>query len=69
MVCNDYLRTLFSLLIFLKGEYLDIENCNVHLISTLVKAFLRELPIPILTFENYDPFMAAFGEFFYASFN
>jgi len=40
------------------GEPIDEANVNIHLITTLVKAFLRELPVPILLFENYDTFMA-----------
>ena len=28
-----------------------------------MKAFLRELPTPILTYANYDNFMACFGRF------
>lgn len=41
------------------GEPLDENFENIHLLTTLMKAFLRELPTPILTFENYDSFIAA----------
>ena len=34
---------------------------NTHLITTLMKAFLRELPEPILHFENYDAFILVDG--------
>ena len=42
----------------------DIEESawlNIHVTSTLMKAFLRELPVPILLFDNYSIFMNTFG--------
>merc|ERR1739848_27322 len=41
----------------------DIEESawlNIHVTSTLMKAFLRELPVPILLFDNYSIFMNTF---------
>ena len=35
---------------------------DTHLITTLMKAFLRELPTPILHFENYERFIMIDGE-------
>jgi len=41
------------------GEELEEDFSNIHLLATVLKAFLRELPVPILTFENYDAFIGA----------
>ena len=37
------------------------EWCDIHVNCTLIKAFLRELPTPILEFKNYDVFMNIAG--------
>merc|ERR1739848_336396 len=41
------------------GEEITPEEWqNIHLLTTLMKAFLRELPVPILNFENYEKFIS-----------
>ena len=45
------------------GEQItEAEWANIHIVATLMKAFLRELPVPILLFENYTIFMKAAGK-------
>mmetsp|Transcript_1673 Transcript_1673/g.5956 ORF Transcript_1673/g.5956 Transcript_1673/m.5956 type:complete len:415 (+) Transcript_1673:336-1580(+) len=43
------------------GDMSDLENTemtNIHTVCALLKAFMRELPVPVLTFEKYDEFLA-----------
>jgi len=39
------------------GEPIDEEKVDLHLVTTLLKAFLREMPVPVLLFENYTKYM------------
>lgn len=36
-----------------RGEVLELKN-DVHLAAVLIKAFLRELPEPLLTYDLFD---------------
>lgn len=36
----------------------NTEMTNIHTVCALLKAFMRELPVPLLTFQNYDSFLA-----------
>ena len=42
------------------GVAVDLDKVGPHSVSGLVKLFLRNLPQPLLTFEAYDDFVAAF---------
>jgi len=41
------------------GEPVDLSQCDPHLVAGLLKAFLIELPEPLLTFGLYDEFIEA----------
>ena len=41
---------------------LNIEDHPVHVLTTVLKCFFRELPEPLLTFELYDEFLQASGK-------
>lgn len=40
------------------GE-IDYEHFNVHVLTNVLKTFLREMPEPLLTFDRYDDFLRA----------
>ena len=40
------------------GE-IDYESYNVHVLTNVLKTFLRDLPEPLLTFDRYDDFLRA----------
>jgi hypothetical protein len=40
---------------------MDLSRYDPHVVSGVLKEFLRELPEPLLTFEHYDGFLAADG--------
>lgn len=40
------------------GE-VDYESYNVHVLTNVLKTFLRDLPEPLLTFDRYDDFLRA----------
>ena len=39
----------------------NIEEFTIHVITSTLKSFFRELPEPLLTFELYDEFVQASG--------
>lgn len=39
---------------------------DINIITGLIKLFLRELPIPLITFDTYNEIMKATGENFFA---
>ncbi|GMT28295.1 hypothetical protein PFISCL1PPCAC_19592 [Pristionchus fissidentatus] len=39
------------------GEGVPIDDMQIHVLTTLVKSFLRELPDPIMTFDLYENFL------------
>lgn len=43
-------------------ESVDFNECIVHDLSSVFKQYLRELPIPVMTFDLYDEFMRAAGQ-------
>ncbi len=47
--------------VFNRGEIPTLGENDVHNAAGLLKAFLRELPEPLLTFESYNSFIAAKG--------
>jgi len=40
-----------------KGDTVDIASLDVHTVTGLIKAFLRDLPAPLLTYELYTDFV------------
>lgn len=38
---------------------MDFESYNVHVLTNVLKSFLREMPEPLLTFDRYDDFLRA----------
>lgn len=38
---------------------IDYESYNVHVLTNVLKSFLREMPEPLLTFDRYDDFLRA----------
>jgi len=43
-----------------QGENIDFSTCkDCHVVTCILKAFLRELPDPLLTFDLYDNFLEA----------
>jgi len=49
-----------------KGEQIDFDKEYIHTVAGFVKAFLRELPSPLLSFELYDDWLLC-GERIYIS--
>uniref|UniRef100_A0A182K1V4 Phorbol-ester/DAG-type domain-containing protein n=1 Tax=Anopheles christyi TaxID=43041 RepID=A0A182K1V4_9DIPT len=41
------------------GGEMDFESYNVHVLTNVLKSFLREMPEPLLTFDRYDDFLRA----------
>lgn len=42
-----------------EGKEIDWEVYPVHILTSVFKGFLREMPEPLLTFELYDEFLRA----------
>ena len=40
-------------------EEIDYEHYNVHVLTNVLKTFLRDLPEPLFTFDRYDDFLRA----------
>lgn len=38
---------------------MDFDSYNVHVLTNVLKSFLREMPEPLLTFDRYDDFLRA----------
>lgn len=41
----------------------NLDDYNIHVIASVLKQWLRDLPSPLLTFELYEEFLRAMGEF------
>jgi hypothetical protein len=44
-----------------EGKEIDGELYPVHVLTSVFKSFLRELPEPLLTFDLYEEFLRAAG--------
>lgn len=44
------------------AEAVDIHTAEPHVFSAALKLYLRELPVPIMTYDLYDDFIAAGSE-------
>lgn len=42
-----------------QSSEVDYESYNVHVLTNVLKSFLREMPEPLLTFDRYDDFLRA----------
>ena len=42
----------------------NLDDYNIHVIASVLKQWLRDLPSPLMTFELYEEFLRAMGEFF-----
>lgn len=40
----------------------NLDDYNIHVIASVLKQWLRELPSPLMTFELYEEFLRAMGE-------
>jgi hypothetical protein len=47
---------------YLDPDSVDFNECVVHDLSSVFKQYLRDLPIPIMTFDLYDEFMRVAGQ-------
>ena len=56
----DNLASSFSLTIDLDSVNLD--DYNIHVIASVFKQWLRDLPNPLMTFELYEEFLRAMGK-------
>ena len=43
-------------------EKVDLEEYHIHVIASVTKTYLRELPEPLLTYDLYDDFLRASGK-------
>lgn len=54
-------------MVFILPTLIDVENMNlddynIHVIASVFKQWLRDLPNPLMTFELYEEFVRAMGE-------
>lgn len=54
LVCTDYDHA--------DVENMNLDDYNIHVIASVFKQWLRDLPNPLLTFELYEEFIRAMGE-------
>jgi len=40
-----------------QGEFCDFSQVDIHILSNVLKSFLRELPVPVITFDLYQPLL------------
>lgn len=43
-------------------ENMNLDDYNIHVIASVFKQWLRDLPNPLMTFELYDEFIRVMGE-------
>lgn len=41
---------------------MNLDDYNIHVIASVFKQWLRDLPNPLMTFELYEEFLRAMGE-------
>lgn len=41
---------------------MNLDDYNIHVIASVFKQWLRDLPNPLMTFELYDEFIRVMGE-------
>lgn len=45
----------------------NLDDYNIHVIASVLKQWLRDLPSPLMTFELYEEFLRAMGKFIISS--
>lgn len=50
------------LLLFQDWEMVNFDLYAIHVLTTTLKSFFREMPKPLMTFECYDSFLRATGK-------
>ena len=50
-----------SLFLLSDQENIDFNEYHVHVLTSVMKTFFRELPEPLLTYDLYDDFIRASG--------
>lgn len=55
----------FSLLFYghVDVDSTNLDDYNIHVIGSVFKQWLRELPNPLMTFELYEEFIRAMGKY------
>ena len=43
-------------------DSVNLDDYNIHVIASVFKQWLRDLPNPLMTFELYEEFIRAMGE-------
>lgn len=41
---------------------MNLDDYNIHVIASVLKQWLRDLPSPLMTFELYEEFLRAMGK-------
>lgn len=41
---------------------INLDDYNIHVIASVLKQWLRDLPSPLMTFELYEEFLRAMGK-------
>lgn len=44
------------------AESVNLDDYNIHVIASVFKQWLRDLPNPLMTFELYEEFLRAMGK-------
>eukprot|EP00008_Paramoeba_atlantica_P008988 CAMPEP_0201476076 /NCGR_PEP_ID=MMETSP0151_2-20130828/1371_1 /ASSEMBLY_ACC=CAM_ASM_000257 /TAXON_ID=200890 /ORGANISM="Paramoeba atlantica, Strain 621/1 / CCAP 1560/9" /LENGTH=342 /DNA_ID=CAMNT_0047856355 /DNA_START=89 /DNA_END=1114 /DNA_ORIENTATION=- len=57
---NSHIKEIQSM--YRKGKPVDLSEVYIHTVSGVLKNYLRDMSIPLLTFEKYDSFLALAGE-------
>lgn len=47
---------------FADVDSMNLDDYNIHVIASVFKQWLRDLPNPLMTFELYEEFIRAMGE-------
>lgn len=57
----DVLSVCF-LLVATDVDNMNLDDYNIHVIASVFKQWLRDLPNPLMTFELYEEFIRAIGK-------
>ena len=61
---NSDIFNIYLLLLSDQGN-IDFSDYHVHVLTSVMKTFFRELPEPLLTFDLYDDFIRASGRYYF----
>lgn len=48
--------------LYIDAESVNLDDYNIHVIASVFKQWLRDLPNPLMTFELYEEFLRAMGK-------